>query len=58
MPEVFAATQYLLAGFWNDAVEVDKAKKPKNVEWKSSLKMMKNPEEFMQKLLTFKDVVD
>lgn len=58
MPEVFAATIYLLAGYFNDAIEIDKNKKPKDVSWKSSLKLMKNPDEFMDKLLNFKDVVD
>jgi hypothetical protein len=55
---VFAATIYLLAGYFNDAIEVDRNKKPKGVDWKSALKMMKSPDEFLQKLLSFKDVVD
>lgn len=58
VPEVFAATIYLLAGYFNDAIEIDKNKKPKDVSWKSALKLMKSPEEFLAKLLSFKDVVD
>ena len=37
---------YLMAGFWNEAIDVDKNKKPKDVSWKSALKLMKNPDEF------------
>jgi len=58
VPDVFAATIYLLAGFWPEAIEVDKARKPKATEWKAALKMMKSPEEFLSKLLSFKDTVD
>ncbi len=58
MPEVFAACIYLLAGFWNECIEVDKNKKPKNCDWKSALKMMKSPEEFLKRLIDFKDTVD
>lgn len=58
MPEVFSATIYLLAGYFNDAIDIDKNKKPKDVSWKSALKMMKSPEEFLEKLLTFKNIVD
>lgn len=58
MPEVFAATIYLLAGFFPEAIETDAKKKPKDVSWKSALKLMKNPEDFKQRLLDFKDVVD
>ena len=58
VPEVFSACIYLLASFWNEAIEIDKNKKPKHTDWKSALKMMKSPEEFMQKLLGFKDIVD
>lgn len=47
MPDVFAATIYLLAGFWPEAIEVNKAKKPKATEWKAALKMMKVPDEFL-----------
>ena len=44
VPEVFAAAAYLLAGFFNEAIEIDpKSKKPKNVEWKNLVKMMKDP---------------
>lgn len=38
---------YLLAGFFPEAIEVDKAKKPKAVDWKAALKMMKSPDEFL-----------
>lgn len=55
---MFSATIYLLAGFWPDAIEVDKNKKPKGVDWKSTLKMMKSPDEFVAKLMGFKDIVD
>ena len=55
---MFAATIYLLAGFWPEAIDVDKSKKPKACDWKSALKMMKSPEEFLSKLLGFKDTVD
>lgn len=48
---------YLLAGFFQE-IEIDKQKKPKQVDWKSAVKMMKNPEEFLNKLLSFKEVVD
>lgn len=58
VPEVFAATMYLLASFWNETIEIDKNKKPKQTDWKSALKMMKNPEEFLQRLIAFKDIVD
>jgi dynein heavy chain len=44
VPDVFGATIYLLAGFFNEAIEVDKNKKPKNCDWKSALKMLKSPE--------------
>jgi hypothetical protein len=47
-----------LASFFPEAIEIDKAKKPKDVSWKSALKLMKNPEEFKDKLLAFKDTVD
>jgi len=36
-----------MGGFYNE-VEVDKNKRPKDVSWKSCLKMMKNPDEFMK----------
>jgi hypothetical protein len=47
VPEVFACVAFLMAGHWNDIIEVDKNKKPKSVEWKASVKMMKSPEEFV-----------
>jgi hypothetical protein len=43
---------YLLAGYF-DQVEIDKKKMPKDVSWKSALKLMKSPEVFMDKLLGF-----
>lgn len=58
MPEVFAACMYLLAGHWNEAIEVDKNKKPKSVDWKQSVKMMKSPEEFVNRLQDFGRIVD
>lgn len=48
----------MLASFWPEAIEVDKNKKPKAWDWKSALKMMKNPEEFLTRLISFKDTVD
>ncbi len=50
VPEVFAACMHLMAGHWNEAIDVDKNKKPKSVEWKASVKMMKNPDEFVSRL--------
>lgn len=58
VPECFYATIYLLAGFFPDAIDVDKNKKPKTLDWKSCLKLMKSPDEFLAKLVNFKDVVD
>jgi len=58
VPEVFAACMYLLAGHWPENIEVDKNKKPKSVDWKSSVKMMKNPEEFVTRLQDFGRIVD
>jgi dynein heavy chain len=55
---VFSATIYLLAGFFPEAIEVDAKKKPKAVDWKNALKMMKNPEDFLKRLLDYKDTVD
>lgn len=49
---------YLMAGHWNDTIEVDKNKKPKSAEWKACLKMMKSPDDFMKRLIEFKDIVD
>jgi hypothetical protein len=53
VPETFAACMYLLAGFFPEGIDVDKNKKPKDVSWKSALKMMKSPDEFLKKLLGF-----
>jgi|SaaInl47_10m_RNA_FD_contig_111_196829_length_6209_multi_4_in_0_out_0_4 hypothetical protein len=36
-----------MAGFWPESIEVDGKKRPKNVDWKGCLKMMKFPEVFM-----------
>ena len=48
----------MLAGFF-DAIEVDpKTKRPKSWDWKSCLKLMKSPEQFMDKLISFKNDVD
>lgn len=55
---VFGSVTLLMAGHWNDIIEVDKNKKPKSIEWKSCLKMMKNPDEFLKRLIEFKDIVD
>jgi len=49
---------FLLAGFYPEAIEIDKSKKPKAWDWKSCLKLMKNPETFVEKLMGFKDIVD
>jgi len=48
----------LLAGFFPEAIEVDAKKKPKAVDWKNALKLMKNPEDFLKRLLDYKDTVD
>jgi dynein heavy chain len=58
VPEVFSACIYLLASFWNEAIEIDKNKKPKAVDWKSCVKLMKSPDAFVEKLKTYKEVVD
>jgi len=58
VPEVFAACMYLMAGHWPDIIEVDKNKRPKSVEWKSCIKMMKNPEDFVLRLQDFGKIVD
>lgn len=47
-----------MAGHFNEAIELDAKKKPKSAEWKSCLKLMKNPEDFMKRLIDFKDIVD
>ena len=57
--EVFASCLYLLAGFFPEAIEIDaKSKKPKTVDWKSCLKLMKSPEDFLARLQGFKETVD
>jgi len=58
VPDVFQATQLIMAGFWPEAIEVDKNRRPKNNAWKDCLKMMKSPEDFMNRLIQFKDTVD
>lgn len=55
---VFGSVALLMAGHWNDTIEVDKNKKPKSIEWKACLKMMKNPDDFLKRLIEFKDIVD
>jgi len=47
-----------MAGFFNEAIEVDKNKKPKDNSWKSCLKMMRSPDDFMKKLMEHKDIID
>lgn len=47
-----------MAGFWPEAIETDKKGKPKGNAWKDCLKMMKNPEDFMNRLIGFKEIVD
>jgi len=46
-----------MAGFFPE-IEVDKHKKPKDVSWKSCLKLMKNPDDFMRRLMEHKDIID
>nr|SYZ35238.1 PtDNAH9b [Paramecium tetraurelia] len=59
VPDVFSATIFLLAGFYNEQIEVDpKSKKPKAYDWKSAQKMMQKPKELLNKLMGFKDIVD
>jgi hypothetical protein len=55
---VFGSVMYLMGGHWPDAIDVDKNKKPKSADWKACLKMMKSPEEFLKRLIEFKDIVD
>lgn len=55
---MFFAVMYMLSTFWPEAIETDKNKKPKLVDWKNALKMMKNPEDFLKRLIEFKDIVD
>lgn len=57
VPEVFAATIWLLSGFYKE-IDSDKAKKPKAFDWKASQKLMKDPQAFINSLLTFKEVVN
>ena len=57
VPEVFYATMWLLAGCYKE-IEVDKANKPKQCEWKACQKLMKDPQAFMSALLSFKEVVN
>jgi len=33
--DVFAATVFLLAGFFPEAIDIDKNKKPKSWDWKA-----------------------
>jgi dynein heavy chain len=58
VPEAFEACSYLLAGFFPEAIEIDKNKKPKDISWKTLLKLMKNPDDFLNRLINFKDIVD
>lgn len=44
---MFAATIFLLAGFWPEAIEVDKNKKPKKYDWAAAKKLMQNPEDLV-----------
>ena len=53
VPEVFSATIWLLSGFYKE-IDSDKAKKPKSWDWKSSQKLMKDPQAFMSSLLAYK----
>lgn len=47
-----------MAGHWNEAIDCDAKKKPKSIEWKAALKMMKSPDEMKEKLINFKEIVD
>jgi hypothetical protein len=58
VPEVFASCMLLMAGHWNENIDVDKNKKPKSLEWKAAVKMMKNPDEFVTRLQDFGKLVD
>jgi len=44
---------YLLAGFFPEAIDIDKNKKPKDVSWKAALKMLKSPDDFLSRLINF-----
>lgn len=46
-----------MGGFYSE-VAVDKNKKPTDVTWKSCVKMMKNPDEFLKKLIDHKNIID
>ena len=59
VPEVFFCCIYLLAGLVsNEMIDVDKNKKPKAVEWKACQKMMKDPNDFKNKLMDCKAFID
>jgi len=47
-----------LANFWNDTIPVDKNKKPVDVSWKSCVKMMKSPDDFLKRLIEHKANID
>jgi len=47
-----------MAGFWPEVIEVDKNKKPKSVEWPKCKLLMGNPQDFVNRLLSYKDRVD
>jgi len=47
-----------MGGFFPDGVPVDKNKKPVDVSWKSCLKMMKSPDDFMKRLMEHKSIID
>jgi hypothetical protein len=47
-----------MAGFFNEAIAVDKNKKPVDVSWKSCLKMLKSPDDFMKRLTEHKSIID
>lgn len=58
MPEVFAATIWLLSSFYKE-IDYDKnSKKPKAFDWKAAQKLMKDPKVFMDSLLGFKEIVN
>lgn len=49
---------WLLSGFYNEIDSDAKTKKPKAYDWKSAVKMMKNPKTFMDVLVGFKAIVN
>lgn len=55
---MFAATIWLLSGFFPEIDTDPKTKKPKAYDWKSAQKMMKNPKAFMDVLVGFKTTVN